>query len=323
MDKIFLIVAICLELLGIPDAQNRVDFFAQKMLGGKVYAVEITPTPTISSFDLPKIPSPSLSTLRVGDQPPQKNAGATDFEFWGAAGILVDSDSAQILASKEADKALAIASITKLMTASVALEKLSLDKEITVSYNAVATQITGSSMGLFTGEKMSARNLLQGMLINSANDAAYALAEAVSGSEAEFVKLMNEKASKLRLTKTKFVDSTGLTAGDVSTVKELSYLARYVLRNENIASAVQIADAVVTSTDGSSEHYLKTTNWLLRDQEIHFLGLKTGSTDAAGECLVALVEQNGIELISVVLASPDRFAETKELVRWGFSNFSW
>jgi len=95
------------------------------------------------------------------------------------------------------------------------------------------------------------------------------------------------------------------------------------LRKAEISSIVQIADAVVTSSDGQIQHYLKTTNWLLRDKEIHFVGLKTGFTDAAGQCLLAVAEQNEKELISVVLASPDRFTETKELMRWGYSNFSW
>jgi D-alanyl-D-alanine carboxypeptidase (penicillin-binding protein 5/6) len=236
--------------------------------------------------------------------------------------IIVDFDSGTILFEKNGDEKLQIASITKLMTVILALEEGNLDDIITVSGEAAATE--GSKIWLLQGEQISLNSLLQGALIHSGNDAAIAIAQYIGGDVQNFVKMMNEKADKLGLYSTNYENPVGFDAiQNYSTVKDLSLLARYAYRKEFVQNTVNIKSKTIASIDGKTTHDLKTTNELL-GTPWNVLGLKTGSTEAAGLCFIAIMENDkGNKIITVVLDSPDRFLETKKLASWAFRSYIW
>ncbi|MCK9186107.1 D-alanyl-D-alanine carboxypeptidase [Candidatus Gracilibacteria bacterium] len=236
--------------------------------------------------------------------------------------IAVDNDTGAILFEKNADEKRPIASITKLMTILIILDENELSDTVTVSSNAASSG--GSTMFLHTGEKIAVENLIYGALIGSSNDAAIALAEHNAGSTTEFIKKMNKKAKDLKLTNTHFSTSSGLGDTDnYSSARDLSKLARQVYKNKFIQHAAELKEIEVLSNDGSVTHKIKTTNELLGGY-LNVKGLKTGTTDAAGQCLVTIAEnEGGHEITTVLLHSPDRFTEAKILIDWVFRAFNW
>ena len=255
-------------------------------------------------------------------QVPMKQEYAVAPIIEAKSAIIVDFDSGTILFEKNGDEKLQIASITKLMTAILALEEGNLDDIITVSAEAAATE--GSKIWLLQGEQMSLNSLLQAALIHSGNDAAVAIAQHIGGDVQNFVKMMNEKADKLGLYSTHYENPVGFDAvQNYSTVKDLSLLARYAYRKEFIQNAVNVKSKTISSADGKTTHDLESTNELL-GSEWNVLGLKTGSTEAAGLCFIAIMENDkGNKIITVVLDSPDRFLETKKLASWAFRSYIW
>ena len=221
--------------------------------------------------------------------------------------ILMEYNTGKVLYESNAEVRLAPASITKIMTLILVMEaiesgRLSLDNKITASDHAAS--MGGSQIWLEPGEVMTVNDLLKATVIASANDATVALAEAVSGSEEVFVKLMNEKADALGMESTHFVNSYGLDAEE-DLIREYSTIRIDSLRN------------------GESE--LTNTNKLIRYYEGCF-GLKTGTTSKAGSCLAAAAERQGLILIAVVLGSPtskDRFSGCQKLLDFGFANYSY
>ena len=241
----------------------------------------------------------------------------------GARGsIAIDIDSAEVLFEKNPDERLKIASITKLMTLLIILEENKLDDVITVSRNASGTP--GSTMFLATGEQITVENLIYGALINSANDAAVALAEHNAGSTEAFAIKMNNKAKDLGLTNTHFSNPVGLDDYDnYSSSRDIANLGKYLYHNPIIKKIAKIKNTDVRSVSGNYTHKLESTNKLLGSY-LKINGLKTGTTDDAGRCLVAISENNdGHEIVTVVLNSPDRFGESKILIDWVFRAFTW
>jgi D-alanyl-D-alanine carboxypeptidase (penicillin-binding protein 5/6) len=234
-------------------------------------------------------------------------------------GILVDSDG-NVLWSRGANKKSAMASITKVMTAVVALENANLDDEYTVS--SAAASIGESSAGLKAGEKLSLESLLELMLVHSSNDAANVIAEGVSGSSDAFVEKMNEKAADLGLKNTHYVDPEGLDqSGHYTTASDISVLVRYAMKNETFRDIVKMK--TTTQTYGGSTHTFINTNALLATWD-SCIGVKTGYTDSAGECLASAAEKDGVELYAVVLGCTDevqRFTDSYKLLDWGFSHY--
>lgn len=214
-----------------------------------------------------------------------------------------------------------IASIAKLMTAMVILDNHSLNEKIKVSKNA--TKQEGSRMWLAAGEAISVENVLTGLLINSANDAAVALAEFDAGSEENFVRKLNMKAVALGLKNTSFSNAKGFDAdGNYSTAYDTIIFSRAALDYPFIRKITAIKKGGVTSLNGKMKHALESTNDLLENPYFKIIGLKTGHTPASGESFVSLAAgPNGREILTVMLNSPDRFKETKILLDWIFRNF--
>jgi serine-type D-Ala-D-Ala carboxypeptidase (penicillin-binding protein 5/6) len=239
------------------------------------------------------------------------------------AALLMDMGTGMVLYQKNAYARLPMASLTKIMTAIIILENHSLDEIVTVKDDFNGTDL-GVKMWLRQYEKMTVENLLISLLVPSAGDAAMALAEYHSGSVEKFVKAMNEKAKMLNLRDTHFVNPVGLDDPDhYSSAYDLALLTKFALRNKDFRRIVQIPGATVTSVDGKTSHSFEGTNYLL-DSYLDIRGVKTGTTDAAGESLINLARNSdGAEVIVVLLNSPDRFQESKRLLDWSFRNFKW
>ena len=257
---------------------------------------------------------------------PFKNAQAIEPVIGAKAALVMDYDTGLVMLSKNIYDPLPMASLTKIMTASIILESHKLDEVVTIdeSYGAMAEEDTGVKMWLQKYEKITVGDLLMGLLIPSAGDAALALAKYHSGSVEKFVEEMNKKAEILNLKNTHFVNPIGLDAeGHYSSARDLAILTKYALRNKDFRRIVRISAASVTSTDGRITHQLAGTNYLLNSY-LDIRGVKTGTTDAAGECLINLARsESGHDIIVVLLNSPDRFQENKGIIDWVFHNFSW
>lgn len=258
--------------------------------------------------------------------------------------IAVDLQNGLILYEKDIYAPLPIASLTKLMTSVIILEENNLNDIVKVSKQA--TGIEGSKIWLAPDEKITVENLMYAILIPSANDAAMALAEYNADTIENFVGKMNQKAKELGLVASQFYNPTGLDqtipddntntlqgSGDnknrtkqvqnTSTAYDLTLLARYAYGKSFVRRAVVQKEMEISSTNGKLTHKLLATNDLLGSY-LKVLGLKTGTTDEAGECLIAIIEDDrGHDILTIVLNSPNRYSETKILADWVFRSFNW
>lgn len=242
--------------------------------------------------------------------------------------ILIDAATGTVLYEKNADERLAPASVTKIMTLLLVMEALDQGKigwEDTVVASEAASAKGGSQVYLEPGEQMSMDEMLKSVVVSSANDCATALAEHVSGSEAAFVDLMNERAAALGMTNTHFVNCTGLdddpeASEHLTSARDIALMSRELLKHDRIRDYTTIW----MDTVRGGQFGLSNTNKLIRFYD-GATGLKTGYTSSAGHCLSASAERNGIELIAVVLhcsSSTERFSSAKALLDYGFANYA-
>jgi len=238
------------------------------------------------------------------------------------ASVAMDNQTGEILFEKNGNARKQIASITKLMTAIIILEENSLGEVATVS--SKASRKEGSQMFLRLGEEITIQDLLYGLLIQSANDAAETLAEHNAGSEKDFVTKMNTKARELGLLNTHFQNPIGFDSqNNYSSAVDIAKLARYAYQKEFIKNTATIKEMKVLSYDKTYTHELESTNELL-DSYLNIKGLKTGKTALAGLCNVSIAENDqGNDIITVVLNSPARFTESKILIDWVFRAYIW
>lgn len=253
----------------------------------------------------------------------EENKETTNLITNAKSGILLDYDSGTVIFEKEADTKLSIASLTKMTAQIIILEnieqgKIKWDDIITVSENAAS--FGGSQIYLEPNEKMSVEDLFKGISVASANDATVAMAEAIAGSEEEFVKLMNKKVEELGLKNTHFSNCTGLDVDNhYSTARDLSVIARELLSHEKILEFSSIYEDYLRE-DTENKFWLVNTNKLVRQYQ-GADGLKTGHTDAAGYCLAATAKKNDMRLIAIVLGEENskvRNSETMALLDYGF-----
>jgi len=228
--------------------------------------------------------------------------------------ILMESDTRQVIKKENENERLPIASTTKIMTALVALENAKPGDIFTVSKNAQNQE--GSSIYLREGDKMSVENLLYGLMLNSGNDTAVALAEGVAGSTEAFCGLMNEKAREIGCKNTNFKNPNGLNEdGHYSTAYDMALIMAYAMKNEELAKIMSTKRYNID--DGNSITYLKNHNKLLWQYE-YCTGGKTGFTKASGRCLVTSAEKDGVRLVAVTLNCPDDWKEHTKLFDYGF-----
>lgn len=237
--------------------------------------------------------------------------------------MLMEPYTGEILYEMNADEALAPASITKIMSLLLVMEAIDrgdmkLDDVITASEHAAG--MGGSQIWLEPGESMTVDDLLKAAVVASANDATVALAEAIAGSEEGFVAMMNAKAEKLGMTKTHFVNCTGLDAeGHLTSAHDVAIMSSELIKHELIKNYSTIW--MDTLRDGKNE--LVNTNKLVRFYN-GTTGLKTGTTSSAGYCLAATARRNSMELVAVIMSgdtTADRFNGAKKLLDYGFSNY--
>lgn len=238
------------------------------------------------------------------------------------AAILLDAATGDVLWARDAGTARAPASTTKIMTALLALELGSLDDLVTVSRRAAGTP--GSSSHLRAGERIPLGELLKGLLLRSGNDAAVAIAEHLAGSTSAFADLMNARASQLGLRATHFTNPHGLTQpGHYASAYDLALLARAAMAYPAFAAIVRTPVgemAGLSPGDRSFVRRLHNTNRLLLAYD-WVDGVKTGTTAAAGSCLVASGNRNGRRLIAVVLHSDNRWRDAVRLLEYGYAAF--
>ncbi len=230
-----------------------------------------------------------------------------------AAGLAVDLGDGAVLWRRNATTVRPIASLTKLMTALLAVERFAPGKRVRVAREA--DWVGGSRMaGLKPGRRVRADVLLKGLLISSANNAAVALAVAGAGSERAWVALMNARARLLGLTCTHFADPHGLDRRNRSCAADVAVLAMRAMSEPRIAAIARKRYARVWPGAGR-KLTLYSTNHLLRDRYPGAIGLKTGYTNAARFCLVAVVERGARRIAVVVLGSADAFADARRVLR--------
>jgi serine-type D-Ala-D-Ala carboxypeptidase (penicillin-binding protein 5/6) len=231
--------------------------------------------------------------------------------------LVVDGATGEVIVGKSAGRSVPIASITKLMTVLVALERVRLDEVATVQADATSTG--GSVIGLRAGEQISVRDLATAALIHSANDAAHALADHVGGNEERFVALMNARAKELGLRHTHFVRPDGLDAsGHYSSARDVTTLARVAMQKPFLRAAVRRQEASI-----SSGRSLYVWNDLLRTFP-SVIGVKTGHTSDAGWCQVAAAQGRGVTIYATLLGGPSREERNEDLarlLRFGLSRY--
>lgn len=264
-----------------------------------------------------------FNLIEEQSETPVKNSKYISPIIQARSSIAMDINNGKILYEKNAYDRLPIGSITKLMTVFLILKENKLNDIVTVSNNAAS--IEGSTMYLRAGEEIAVENLLYGALINSANDAAVALAEYNAGSVDKFVEKMNKEAALLGLSNTNFSNPIGLDqANNYSSSYDIAQLSKYIYQNQFIKHAAKLKELEVKSVSGEYVHNLESTNELLENEYLNIKGLKTGKTEKAGLCLVAIAENDTEnEIITIVLDSPARFEETKILVDWIFRAYNW
>lgn len=250
--------------------------------------------------------------------------------------ILIDSSTGQILYSKNEKEQRYPASTTKILTAILAIENCCLDEKVTASYNAVMSIPSGySNAEIRVGESLTVKELLEVFLVHSANEAGYILAEHVSGTVSDFADLMNAKASELGCNNTHFTNPSGLhDKNHYTTAYDLSIIAKYCMQNATFRSIVSMPSCTILATDKHEQRYFLNTNDMLNSKSKYYdeyvIGIKTGFTSQAKNCLISGYKKDGIELISVILGAPQnasnglsgKFTDTKTLFDYGMNNFS-
>ncbi|MFA6096415.1 MAG: serine hydrolase [Candidatus Paceibacterota bacterium] len=268
-----------------------------------------------------------MENLKVGSELsilPSKNNDAKEMEISSKSAVVMDIGTNAVLFSKEENRKMPIASLSKLMTAIIAMEKIDLSDRIVITEKAIKKG--GKRDGLFAGEEIMAEDLLKIMLVNSNNVAAEAIAEHVNGESGDFIGLMNERAELLGLENTRFFNASGLDQQEenYSTAYEIAQIFDYGLRYSRIWEDMKIQRGEVWSADKKTKHILKSTNLLLGKVK-NIEGGKTGFTDDAGECMVLVAGSDDAnnKIVSVVLNSSDRFKDTEKIINWTFDNYRW
>ncbi len=256
----------------------------------------------------------------------------------GETGILVDSASGRVLFESDAYKKMYPASTTKIMTALLAIEAIergefSMESSVTITSDMLAnTDPDGSNMALKEGEVLTLENLLKGLMIPSGNDAACAIAAYISGSIPAFVDKMNARAAELGAADTHFKNPHGLhDDGHYTTAADMAKIACTAMKLDKFRNIADIAHVKIPPTNMTEkERYYINTNGLLstmRYTNFHLkgsIGIKTGYTSNAGNCLVSAAARGGVELIGVVFGAKDvtdSHNDSRQMLEWGFANF--
>ena len=280
-------------------------------------------------------------------------ADAPEYEAGCETALLLELNSGTVVYAKNAESMVYPASLTKIMTCMVTLEYASkdLDKMVTVSDTALAgIAEAGGDVRLQAGERLTLRDLLYYLMVNSTNEAGNVIAEYVAGDIPSFVSLMNKTARDLGCTGTRFANTHGLhESGHYTTARDLSIITRKALTYELFREITNTAEYTVPATNLSDEKKLTTTNYLILNDGNRYLadngnyytyyleeasGIKTGYTSAAGRCVISRANDGNMDLLCIIMGAEtrmmsdgsaryDNFVEAKKLFNYGFSNFAY
>lgn len=233
-----------------------------------------------------------------------------------------DLATGKTLFAQNENEKLPMASLTKLMTILIILENHQINDIVTVDPRS--TQIEPAKMNLLANEQILLKELIKGMIVKSANDAALAAAFYDSQDMEEFADKMNKKAIELEMFNTHYINSTGFDEDEqYTTAYDLSLLVRQIYKYPLIKEYAILSEGVSESIDGKFQHKYNATNGILNSY-LKVLGLKTGTTDLAGQCFISIVESpSGNKIVNILLNSPNRFNESKVLSQWIFDNYQW
>lgn len=257
-----------------------------------------------------------------------------ELNLYSESCILIEANTGTILYGKNENQKMFPASTTKILTAIIAIEKCNLDDAVIVQKSAISSIPAGySSAYLSEGEQITVRDLLQVFLIHSANEAGYVLAEHISGSVSNFADLMNSKSKEIGCTNSNFVNPSGIhNENHYTTAEDLAKIASYCMKNKTFRSIVSMKKCTIAPTNKSDSRTYKNTNDLINPSSKYYtpecIGIKTGYTSEAKNCLVAGFTKNGLNLISIVLGSPTiqgisstRCVDSITLCKYGYSNY--
>ena len=236
-------------------------------------------------------------------------------EITAKAAFFIETNSGEVLYSKNVHEKLPIASLAKVMTAVIALESRSLDEQLVVSQRA--SEMEPDEMILLPGEKLTLKELLYGIFLVSANDAAEVLAETATGDRVEFIKLMNDKAAQLGMKNTKFINPTGLDEdgeNSYSTAYDMAILARYAVKHFPALVDISKTEHIYLERTLDHQDYEMYSGINLLTTYPGVVGFKTGYTPEAGLTLVTLARKDGHEILGILLGSENRREEARELL---------
>lgn len=259
-------------------------------------------------------------------------ANTEEPDLTAKAAILIDNRTKKVIYSKNADEKMYPASTTKILTAILAIEYCDLDDVVTASYDAITSIPAGyETANIQIGEELTVEQLIQLLLVHSANDAANVLAEYVGGSVDSFSAIMNTKANELGLTNSHFTNAYGKHDDNhYTTARDLSTILQYCLKNDSFRKLAGSASCAIPATNKyGARSYSSTNQLLISGSKYYYQYLtvgKTGFTSQAKGCLVSAAYKNDLELICVVLgcntSTPNRFTDTKDLYEYGYNNYS-
>ena len=239
-------------------------------------------------------------------------------EISAQTAIMVEANTGEVLYEKNADEKAFPASITKIMTALLAIERGDLDKKVKISENA--SGVEGSSIYLETGERIPLRDLVYGLMLRSGNDAAIAIAEEIAGSTESFVILMNKRARELGAYNTNFMNPNGLhNPNHVTTARDMALISMAAMKNPEFRKVAAAKSWVADRGDGKYNYFFNKNKVIYQYEG--GTGIKIGFTKAAGRTLVASSERNGMALICVVMNAPNWFQDTNKLMDYAYGQY--
>lgn len=338
MHCIFFSAIIYIRILTDPIVRRKVsvnDMIKNKLIAVLLAGMILLPQ-TFSVFAEPQEVPVAEDTAETGEAEAAEEPNVFP-EPRASAAILFDLEGGRVLYEKNSAERIYPASVTKIMTALIALEKGNLSDMVIVSDNALS-DITylHSKISLKPGEEISFENLLIALMVSSANDAANVIAQHISGDVMSFVALMNERAAELGMTGTHFVNPHGFHDDNhYTTAHDMQIVTRKALENEKFCELVKIKTYRMPATNMSDERMLSSTNHLISRYRntAHYYpyatGVKTGSTEEAGSCLVATAEKSGVKLLSLLFGCNNAdskenaysFVDTTRMFEYVFNNY--
>ena len=257
---------------------------------------------------------------------------ANDLNVDAKASLIIEENSGKVIYDDNSNIQNYPASVTKILTAILTLENCELTDKVTVSKNAISNIPSGYVIApLFVGEQMSVEDLLYALMLKSANDAAYVLAEHVGGTVEGFSEMMNKKAEELGCKNSHFVNPNGIhNSNHYTTAYDMYLIARYAMKNEEFVKIVSTYQHALSATNkySKNDRIMKNTNAFVNPSSRYYdenvKGIKTGTTLQAGNCLITSTSKNGFVVITVILGaktSESKFSETKKMMNYAFDNY--